>query len=277
MDQFWTHLSASMRISELLRPAAELRPRSRSMIDICTFLHIISESTNWSPAPIAWNSKPYASIEGGRSFYNSRTLETTYGITVALAGLIADITRVTRSLQFYRCRATDPPLEFQTACKDLSRAIGSLPYSQTITESFKESDGCMQALLKDHVEAFALSIMVYYHTSVLPCSREQMDGLLQSVLDKLDSIEQQKRSREFAHTRTATITWPGFIASCEARQEHRQSWRLWWTHMRSYGIGNIDTLWTIVQEAWNLRDIGSVETPAWLPILRARQKFILAV
>lgn len=277
MDQFWTHLDASMRISELLRPVAWERPRSRSMANICNFLHVISESTNWSLVPILWEESSATAKATMPLFYEDGTLETTYGITAGLAELISRITRLAQTIRYYNSHSISQPPGLQATLEHLANAVESLPTPQDTAGIPQDCDEHVRKLLEEHIDAFALGIKVYYHVSMGSCSRERLDDFVQEVGCKLNMIEEQKKSTERRYTKTATIMWPGFVASCEARQDHRDLWRRWWSDMSSYGIGNIEALWTIVQESWLLRDSGSDISPAWLPVLRARGKFILAV
>lgn len=277
MDQFWAHLTASLRISGFLRPAADWRPRSRSMINICDFLYVISESTNWNLMPTPWDENSNTSSSAEPHFYEDGTLETTYGITATLAGLVARITRVTQAMKYYSFHHIEPPPVFQTARRHLSVALELLSIPHIESEVPKDCDANVHVLLRQHIEAFALSVKIYYHVSLYPCSTEQMDELVHEVGRTLNTIEQQKQCSGMHHAKTASIAWPGFVAACEARPGQRDQWSRWWTSMESYGIGNIKTLWEVVQKAWDVRDSGSDVAPSWLPVLMSKQKFILAV
>jgi arginine metabolism regulation protein II len=247
------------------------------MTNICSFLHVISESTNWSLVPIPWEESSTAAAAAMPPFYEDGTLETTYGITASLAALIFRITKLAQSIRYYNVHSIDPPPALQVACESLAVSIGSLPTRQDAAGIPQDCDEHVQILLMEHIDAFALGIKVYFHVSVVSCSQERLDKLVQEISCKLNMIEEQKQSTERRYAKTATILWPGFVASCEARKDHRDLWRRWWSDMVSYGIGNIEALWNIVQESWLLRDAGSEMSPAWLPVLRAKEKFILAV
>ena len=277
MDQFWAHLTASMRLSALLQPVAVLRPRSRSMINICNFLHVISESTNWSLVTIPWDESSPASMTAAPLFYEDGTLEITYGTTASHIELIWRITRLTQATRYYEMHQISPPPGVQTALDRLTVAVESLRTVENIQRLPQDCDEHAQSLLKQHIETFALSIKVYFYSSLRTCDQERMDLCVQEISCKLNAIEQQKQSMGKHYAKTATIAWPGFIASCESRQDHRGLWRRWWSKMIGYGIGNIEALWSIVQESWRLKDAGSAITPAWLPVLKANRKFILAV
>lgn len=277
MNELWTHLTASIRIGDVLRPTAERRPRSQSMIDVCTFLQIISDSTNWDLTPIPWDCRSPILAEASFPFYNSGVLESTYGITAALAALLLRTTKVAQAMQFYLCHDGDPPQDFLSICNDLSTAIEALPTMEPTPKMPHEPDDHTNILLNEHLEAFALGMKVYYHSRVLLCTQDLMGELVQNVLQKLNTIEQRKQQSESQYAKTATIAWPGFIASCEALPGQRDGWTWWWMNMQSYGIGNIERLWDVVQEVWDRRDKGSTISPGWLPILREKRKFILAI
>jgi arginine metabolism regulation protein II len=247
------------------------------MTNICNFLHTISESTNWSLVPIPWEESSTTSLTAMPLFYEDGTLETTYGITAGLAGLIARITRLVQTTRYYSSNSIRPPPELQIARENLAVAVESLPTVQDAAGIPHDCDEHVRTLLAEHIDAFALGIKVYFDASLGSCSQMRLDDLVQEIGCKLNMIEEQKKSTERRYAKTATIMWPGFIAACEARPDYRDLWYRWWSDMASYGIGNIAVLWDIVQEAWLLRDSGSDIFPAWLPVLRAKGKFILAV
>lgn len=158
MDELWTHLSASMQLGEILRPSAEGRPRSRRMIDICTFLHIIKDTTQWDSVISPWDSRKTVFTES--SFFESGVIESTYGITTTLAALIERITGLARFVQFYNSHAIDPPADFENACVHLSNTIESLPTSRSLTEISPECDERTTIVSEIHLDAFALAIKV---------------------------------------------------------------------------------------------------------------------
>jgi arginine metabolism regulation protein II len=95
------------------------------------------------------------------------------------------------------------------------------------------------------------------------------------VAEKLGTIEDLKTSH--GGPLTASIMWPGFVAACEATPSQRGGWQVWWQHMLTYCIGNIATLWQVVQDVWKARDAGDLETPGWIGVLRANKQRILAI
>ena len=107
-----------------------------------------------------------------------------------------------------------------------------------------------------------------------------MPDLVQRVAEFLTHIEYIKATHmaNVDAKVTASVTWPGFIASCEAESGHsREMWCQWWETMLQYQIGNIAHLWVIVKDAWALRDAGCREVPAWMAVLRRTGRRIIAV
>lgn len=104
-----------------------------------------------------------------------------------------------------------------------------------------------------------------------------MQDLITKVASDLESIEIIKQTHHYDSQLTAPITWPGFIAACEAAPDQRGIWRHWWEGMLKYRIGNIAHLWRVVKDVWAARDEGDRETPAWMGVLRRERKRILAV
>jgi arginine metabolism regulation protein II len=52
----------------------------------------------------------------------------------------------------------------------------------------------------------------------------------------------------------APITWPAFVASCNAVRKRRGVWERWWKRVQRYKLGNIGKQWDLVQKIWAILD-----------------------
>jgi hypothetical protein len=52
----------------------------------------------------------------------------------------------------------------------------------------------------------------------------------------------------------APLTWPAFIASCEAIGEYRQRWNEWWVRVEKYRLKSFSKQHSIVQQVWKKLD-----------------------
>lgn len=114
------------------------------------------------------------------------------------------------------------------------------------------------------------------------------------VTSHFETMETLKRSSPTSnHLKPlAPITWPCFIASCEATPDQHVFWREWWQHMLQYRIGNIKSLWQVVEEVWKVADARhenvssdnsstsrTTEVPhvIWRGLMRDRRQKIIAI
>ena len=275
MSEFWIHLAATKQISQRLRSKSHVGSRSERLINIASFLTIISDTTDLNLEPIPWVQQ--TSTLKDVVFGDGHGLDFTYGITATLANFIHRTTQLARHICFYLLPGDSPPIELTSAAEDLWNEILSWDITQENLEVFSDCDSVTVLIATKHMLAFAQSIRIYFYTRVLPCPPSEMTSCIRAVAEILGEIERIKERTGYNTVLTATITWPGFIASCEAEPDSREAWSSWWTSMLDYRIGNINDLWTVGKEAWSSRDQGVNETPGWAPILRRDGKRILAI
>jgi arginine metabolism regulation protein II len=73
------------------------------------------------------------------------------------------------------------------------------------------------------------------------------------VAQRMHAVEDIKtKSKLAASVNMAPITWPAFVASCEAI--NRDPWTSWWRRVQCYKIANIKLQWKVVQLVWRKRD-----------------------
>lgn len=268
------HLDATTDIVQYLRSRVQPGSAGEHLVNISCFLHIMRNSTDVDIDPAPWHPE----ADTGPLFVGSgQTLQFTYGITARLASFLNRACELARNSAYYKSCQGDPPPGFVDACDALVRDLDDWHISQEPLESFSDSGDVTTFLASQHMLAFAKGIRIYYHTRVTPCDDGMMQSLVQGVASNLVGIEQLKRRSGYHTTPTATISWPGFIASCHARPKARSVWVTWWEQMLDYRIGNIRDLWLVVREVWSLQDAGSVDDPPWASVLRRTGRRILAI
>lgn len=285
MSEYWIHLEGLERLARQLRKDGKTSVITDRLIAYSSFLSVVASTTSMELPLIPWADD---SVDSGdledEPFGAHHSLEVTYGITYSLARLMRRIVSRSQNISFYASKDIPLPTSLITACTKLSDEISEWSIdSEPLSELFlldSERDAHTSLLLaRSHLLAFAHSLRVYYHTRILPCSSSEMSHYVQVVAQHLMAIEHIKSEANYDSNVAATITWPGFVASCEAKQgQERDVWRRWWNGMLRHRIGNIPHLWNIVQRAWALRDDeGSTEVPGWMPALRVTGKRVLAI
>ncbi|EXJ82901.1 hypothetical protein A1O3_06717 [Capronia epimyces CBS 606.96] len=284
MSEYWIHLHGVNHLARQLRGQVEESSQIDRLIAISSFLATLANTTSIDLPPIPWSDDDL--VVPDLSYSNSLVtdgLEFAYGITPTLANLMRRVVVLSQHISYYVSNSLKLPPRLIAACMNFSMAlfqwsIDSEPLSNLLCGTDADVDVAL-LLAKNHILAFAHGLRVYFHTRILPCAPSDMQHYVERVASHVMTIEDIKARAGYDFNIAATITWPGFIASCEAeRGRPREVWYRWWNGMVRYRIGNIAHLWMIVQEAWRLKDEeGSTEVPAWMPVLRRSGKRILAV
>lgn len=278
MTEFYIHLSGIAQLREKWNIDS---PEIDRLMNIHLFLTTIARSTSIVELPQPWYE---SSINLPSVQYHppsaSDGLIFTYGISTTLLQIMHCMVTISEHLAYYVQQRREHPAGLRQACDDsystLLRWFGSHEATQNIPSA--EPDPVQSLRARFNLLAFAHAMKVYYHTRILPCSSVETKLYVREVAHCLTQIELLKSEGNASKNTGVTISWPGFVASCEAeRGKERDVWYQWWENMTKYGIGNISRLWEVVQEAWRLRDEGYQETPAWMPVLRQGGFRILAV
>lgn len=285
MSEYWIHLDGLERLARQLRTDGKTSTMTDRLIANSSFLSTVASTTSMELPSIPWEHDTIDSSDVEEERFNAHHgLEVTYGITYSLARLMRRIVARSQNISFYVSKDMPLPTSLIAACTKLSDdisewSIDTEPLSELFLLDSERDRHISLQLARSHLLAFAHCLRVYYHTRILPCSSSEMSRYVEIVAQHLMNIENIKSEANFDSNVAATITWPGFIASCEARQgSERDVWRRWWNGMLRHRIGNIPHLWNIVQKAWSLRDDeGSTEVPGWMPALRATGKRVLAI
>lgn len=285
MSEYWIHLDGLERLARQLRDDGKASPIIDRLIANSAFLSTVASTTSMDLPSIPWQDDniDLGDLEDELSGVH-HGLEVTYGITHSLARLMRQIVKRSQNISYYVSQDMALPETLVNACTNLSEAIShwsieSEPLSQLFLLDSNPHSNTSLLLARNHLLAFAHGLRVYYHTRIFPCSEPEMSYYVDLVAQRLISIEEIKSEAQYDSNVAATITWPGFIASCEAKQgQEREVWSRWWNGMLRHRIGNIPHLWNIVQKAWALRDDeGSTEVPGWMPALRVTGKRVLAI
>ncbi|KFA74744.1 hypothetical protein S40288_08833 [Stachybotrys chartarum IBT 40288] len=187
MNVFWIHLEAAEELVQQLRGQAQPESTAEHLVNIASFLRILSDSTDVTLPALPWSADSADSLQALLFLGGGQSLEYT-------------------------------------------------------------SDDITSLLASKHILAFAEGIKIYYHKRVAACDETMMLSYVQSVATHLAGIEVIKRRTGYDATPTATISWPGFVASCQASPSEWGAWTKWWNQMLDYRIGNIHDLWLVIQE-----------------------------
>lgn len=279
MSEYWIHLEGVDRLSRQVQREAPRSAGIDRLITISSFLSTLAETTSTDLPSLPWSDGGLNS--GDQNSGIGYGLVLTYGITPSLVNLMQRTVALSQNISYYVSRSIALPPSLILAGVSLLKAISTWSMdTEPLSDLLSGNQTNLTLMLAEHhILAFAHGLRVYYHTRIFPCTPSEMTLHIERVASHLIEIEDIKAGAGFDSNFAATITWPGFIASCEAeRGAQRDVWCRWWNAMVKYRIGNISQLWKVVQAAWALRDEqGLTEVPAWVPVLRRSGKRILAV
>ncbi|OJJ07631.1 hypothetical protein ASPVEDRAFT_46894 [Aspergillus versicolor CBS 583.65] len=285
MSDHWIHLEAGIKL-QASRHYSMLVSRETCLLNnICKMLHLFGQTTLPILTPKPWPG--YDHVPRGADFYSLEpSIEFLYGITTSIAGAIFTIYRLSQYVAYYRDQSPRPEQEFPAtlleACEALADALGS--YTIT-TETFSsisptEAEGHMVDIARAQAKAFHNAALIYYYRSIQQCSRDCLYQEQRAVLDAMNEAEELKVKSPTAGSGEqssfpAPITWPAFVASCEAVGEERQAWDGWWRRVQGYGMRNYGQQYETVCRIWERMDEN--ESGDWREILAGLGVRILPV
>lgn len=119
--------------------------------------------------------------------------------------------------------------------------------------SIPPNDNLMFSIFTLQANAWHRAALIYYYRRIQCFNSTDLVNEVQYVAEQMHAAEDAK-AQISQDPVTAPITWPAFIASCEAIGSQRDSFRKWWEGIEKYNIGNITRQWDIVQKLWKRDD-----------------------
>lgn len=198
-----------------------------------------------------------------------RDIEYIYGITPTLGNLLYRTCQLSDLLE----NCSDPPVQIRRGQEKLREDL--LGWNLE-SEQFQRIDGDIAVLEIIHcqVRAFYSAILILYYRTVEMhhCINPEQEA--HTIWVQLKLAEETKRGNTGEKMYAAPMSWPAFIAACEAR--HREPWIEWWEMVQDYNLGNFRRQWTIIREVWAIMDAGGVSM-CWRDALRQSGKLVLPV
>jgi arginine metabolism regulation protein II len=194
--------------------------------------------------------------------------------------MLAKTCKIAEHLAFYDLHGRNLPQRLRDACE----ALGTEILSWTIDLepfSLPELDkGTMREIARCQARAFHKAVLIYYHRTVQKHGMVRdptvdVDDQVQAVWRNLTEAEDLKDAYTGGVKRSAPMSWPAFIAACEATD--RQCWTAWWERVSGYCIGNFTRQWHIIQELWSIQDAREGRSMSWRDALAQTGRLILPI
>lgn len=214
-------------------------------------LRLFTQSAQHKLDPLQWvSNKPW--FETRACDYSNPSIEYLYGITSTIARSIDKIYVATQHLSYYENRI------FPSGLLEACEALGDELCSWTIcSESFsavgsKEED--ILPVAHAQAKAFHYASLIYYYRSVQNCDGSLLTMEQEATLAAMNEAEDLKESLFEPSSRPAPISWPAYIASCEAVGKQREEWKKWWARVQTYRLKSFSKQYDTIQQVWERLD-----------------------
>ncbi|KIV83894.1 hypothetical protein, variant 3 [Exophiala sideris] len=306
MTEFFTHLQAcerlcSSHLSNIALEPQNISPTTRQLAVNSAFIATLAQTTTHHPPPFINLLESNQDSLFESPFKTSDTsLEFTYGITSTTASFMY------LTNKFWQCAHSAASFgltvlgEITDAILTLSCLIESWTPSLEPFTSIPANDTASLALARDLAMSFNYAARIYFRScfnlersSARSATRAELSELTLMALEKAETNKNMtSRSSKFG-VKGASISWPAFVAACEAPPELRPRWAEYWECLINYRIGNLTVVWSIVKDVWKSTDQGSnangfqsppnnaesfqLTEPKWSKVLREANFSILAI
>ncbi|KAJ5994400.1 hypothetical protein N7451_010124 [Penicillium sp. IBT 35674x] len=265
---FPIHLKGCRQLRECHESKASESP-SQKVNSICHFLTLLGRTTS-PELPVTHVANEWC-LEKPLFDSSDTHIEYIYGITPTLGNLLHRTCQIAEALSTY---------DRQHIPKSLQNARNALR-AELLTWSLA-TDDChlvkseaainMLDIIRRQACAFHSAVLIFYYRAIEnhPLIDPQQEVL--TVWENLTIAEQNKDHDLQDQRYGAPMSWPGFIAACEAVT--RQPWVEWWGKVQKYNLGNFRRQWDIIQEVWGIVDSQDI---CWRDALQQCGKLVLPI
>ncbi|KAJ4110318.1 hypothetical protein NW768_012078 [Fusarium equiseti] len=156
----------------------------------------------------------------------------------------------------FRQNKEDLPDDFLESCEELGNKLQSWRFESENMTSFHGSGDFRMAVFSQQAQAWHAATLVYYYTCIEDVGRADLILEVDHTAAYIQVAEDIKSTPEAVGEgeSMAPITWPAFIASCNATSDRRDVWKRNWERMLCYQLENVGNQWEIVQQIWKILD-----------------------
>ncbi|KAF4340169.1 lysyl oxidase 2 3 4 [Fusarium beomiforme] len=254
-DDFRIHIQAASELRALRSQWKLISHSSRRLNEIGAFLALLSDTTSFEPSPSPWSSNDQSNPESW-TLRSSECYAFTYGITPTITMAINETCRLYRHLARFKLESKSLPDDFLQACEELGNLLQSWRFESEDITGISIGDGFTLSVFSCYAKAWHGAALIYYYTLIQGFERadliREVDDVGEYMLNAEDLKSASKNS--WQGNSMAPITWPAFIASCNAVRHRRGIWEQWWKRVLCYNLGNMSKQWDLVQKIWGSLD-----------------------
>ncbi|KAL2701581.1 hypothetical protein AAEP93_005879 [Penicillium crustosum] len=253
---FKVHLDAATKLRNSRKKWSLISSSTRQLNEISAFLALMARTVSFEAT-----LSPWPGIEADISHTEDMTIQSSscyeymYGITSAIAAMIQETCRLGEFVAQFERQKQPIPDDLLQACETLGDTLLSWSLENERISSIVTSDDLMMTLFNHQAKAWHYAALIYYYRRIQHYKPMDVREEVQDIIEHLDAAEHVKSRSKSRRVRImAPITWPMFIASCDAIGAQRDSCKSWWHRVDHYGITNISRQWDIVQRIWEKVD-----------------------
>jgi arginine metabolism regulation protein II len=231
---------------------------SQQLNQVSAFLALLSRTVSFKASSLPWShSNEQATAAEDVTIQSSTCYEYVYGIKPSIAVAINRTCRLAEHLVRVREEGEQQmPDAFLEGCEELGDMLESWRLEEESTTPISSEDDLGVLIFTHQAKAWHAAALIYYYTRIQGAQPTDLIQEITAVAEHMYATEDIK-SRLGALRQDnpmAPITWPAFVASCNALGNMRQVWTTWWERLQCYKIGNIAKQWSVVQKIWEILD-----------------------
>ncbi|KAJ5767014.1 uncharacterized protein N7511_004630 [Penicillium nucicola] len=270
-SDFPIHLKGCKQLQTPNLNAGTFEDSNHQVNTICNFLSLLARTTVHELEPKPWPTTALL-FEPPYFDYNDRSVEYMYGITPTLGNLLQKVCQLAEYLAFYQGKKVPPIL--QEACITLRDQIAQWDIESESSYLLKSNEQTMFEIVRCQARAFHSAITIFCYQTIENCGAASMQRRVNVVLENLTLAEDLKDEYLGGEKRAAPMSWPAFIAACEATD--RVPWVEWWERIQGYSMGNFKRQWKVILEIWAIMD-ADPNVLGWRDALKQSGKLVLPI
>ncbi|KAM0290829.1 hypothetical protein ACHAO9_004752 [Fusarium lateritium] len=227
---------------------------SKRLNELGAFLALLTDTVSFEPSSSPWGNDDDSVASERGTLQSSESFEYTYGITKTITLVIDQGCRLSKHLIRFRQGSEHLPDDFLEACEELGNTLESWRFE---TEAINFcGDELSTSVFPNYAKAWHGAALIYYYTCIQGIERADLQQEVNNVGEYMNSAEDLKAASKnpWQERSMAPITWPAFVASCNALKDRRGIWERWWTRVLCYNLGNMSKQRDLVQKIWGILD-----------------------
>ncbi|KAI5458942.1 fungal-specific transcription factor domain-containing protein [Mariannaea sp. PMI_226] len=256
-DDFAVHLTGATQLRNSRSRWRIMSSSTKQLNDVSAFLALLARTTAFDTSPPPWLGPSQLALQADEGIMQSNNCyEYIYGITPSIAASIQETCILAEILaQFDNQPPQAIPDDLRAACEASGDKLLSWTLESETIVSIPKNDELMLTIFNHHANAWHRAALIYYHRRIQRCDPIDLALDIRDVAKHMHTVEDIKaQSHSNIDGILAPITWPAFVASCEALGDDRKTWRRWWHRVEHYRIANIQKQWDVIQQIWDETD-----------------------